>query len=174
MAREDARRGYPVRAVERMILLPPMPVCTSMRPILKISASLLLSGMVMLAQTNQFVGKWEMNVAKSKFSPGPGPKNETVTIGEDKVTVEGTEADGKSYSWSYKETPGAETPLEGMEGSVVEKISGNTVDHAWKTGKGESHGHGVISKDGKTMRYTNKGTNSEGKKRNDIYVFEKQ
>jgi hypothetical protein len=142
--------------------------------ILKFSASLLLSAVAMLAQSNPFIGKWEMSAAKSKFNPPPPLKSQTVTIGEDKVTVEGTDGTGKSFSWSYKVTPGAETPLEGIPGSVVETISGNTVDHEWKNPKGTSHGHGVISKDGKTMRYTDKGINSEGKKVNDLYVFEKQ
>jgi hypothetical protein len=48
------------------------------------------------------------------------------------------------------------------------------VNHTWKIGKGTQKGHGVISKDGKTMIYTLKGTNGDGKKVNDTSVYEKQ
>jgi hypothetical protein len=37
------------------------------------------------AQNDRFVGTWKLNVAKSKFSPGPPPKSATVTIAPDKV-----------------------------------------------------------------------------------------
>jgi hypothetical protein len=147
------------------------------RSILKISLLLALSGMAtfLLAQNNPFIGKWEMNTAKSKFNPPPAPKNETVTVGEETTTVEGVDGAGNSYKWSYKVTPGKETPIDGRENStVVEKLSGNTVDHVWTSGKYKSNGHGVLSKDGKTMRYTNKGMDSQGRPINDLYIFERQ
>ncbi len=39
------------------------------------------------AQNDRFLGTWKLNVAKSKFSPGPAAKAETVTIAQDKVSV---------------------------------------------------------------------------------------
>jgi len=32
------------------------------------------------AQSNPLVGTWKLNVAKSKFDPGPGPKSMTRTV----------------------------------------------------------------------------------------------
>lgn len=144
----------------------------------KTSVLLLLSvsATVLLAQTNdRFTGKWELNVSKSKFNPPPALKSETVTNENGKTTIEGITGDGQPFKWSFSPSPGVAAPVEGRENStVVEKISGNTIDHAWKMGQGKSHGHGVLSKDGKTLRYVNSGTNFEGHPIHNVYVFEKQ
>jgi hypothetical protein len=50
----------------------------------------------------------------------------------------------------------------------------NVVDHTWKMGKSNSKGHGVLSKDGKTMTYTIQGTDAEGKKFKNTEIYEKQ
>jgi hypothetical protein len=117
-----------------------------------------------------------LNPSKSKFDPPPPLKSETVTIEDGKTTVEGMTADGKAFKWSYSASNGATVPIEGREegATVEEKISGHTVDHTWKTGGSVTHGHGVVSKDGKTMKYVNTGTDSEGRKIHDVYLFEKQ
>jgi hypothetical protein len=145
----------------------------------KTSVLLLLlstSATVLLAQTNdRFAGKWELNVSKSKFKPPPALKNETVTNENGKTTIEGITGEGQPYKWSFNHSPGVAVPVEGRENStVVEKISGNTIDHSWKMGAGKSHGHGVLSKDGKTLKYVNDGTTFEGQAMHDVYVFEKQ
>ena len=51
------------------------------------------------------LGTWKLNVAKSKYSPGPAPKSSTVTyeaVGDAvKRTGEGIAADGKKTGFSY-------------------------------------------------------------------------
>ncbi|HEY6989877.1 MAG TPA: hypothetical protein VH369_15895, partial [Bryobacteraceae bacterium] len=85
------------------------------------------------------------------------------------------DADGKAITWSYNPTENTAVPIEGMENStVVEKLSGNTVDHTWKMGNGTETGRGVVSKNGKTMKYTLIGTNAQGQKVHGVYIFEKQ
>jgi len=87
------------------------------------------------------------------------------------------DADGKTINRSYNPAENTAVPIEGMENStVVEKISGNTVDHTWKMGNGTGTetGHGVVSKNGETTKYTLTGTNSQGQKVHGIYIFEKQ
>jgi hypothetical protein len=38
------------------------------------------------AQSDRFVGTWQLNLAKSKFTPGPPPKSGTFTFtGRDKI-----------------------------------------------------------------------------------------
>jgi hypothetical protein len=32
------------------------------------------------AQSDPFIGTWQLNLAKSKFSPGPGPKSATMNV----------------------------------------------------------------------------------------------
>lgn len=141
--------------------------------------ALLASTSILIAQTDQnspFTGTWKLNVAKSKVSPGPAPQSETVTITPDgKVSVETVEADGKNISWSYTPAENTAVPIEGMPNStVVSKQSGNTVDHTWKMGDGNETGHGVISKNGKTMKYTLTGTNAQGQPVHNVLIFEKQ
>jgi len=141
----------------------------------KILGLLILCALALVAADNPFVGTWKLNVAKSKFDPGPPLQSQTVTIGADnKVEVSGVDDKGQTINWSYTATPGTATITGMPDASVVETREGNTVDHTWKIGKGTQKGHGVISKDGKTMIYTLKGTNGDGKKVNDTSVYEKQ
>jgi hypothetical protein len=144
-----------------------------------LASSSLLASVVLAAQADQnspFTGTWKLNVAKSKISPGPAPKSETVTIVPGKkVSVETMNADGNTISWSYGPAENTAVPIEGMENStVMEKLSGNTVNHTWKMGNGTETGHGVVSKNGKTMKYTMTGTNAQGEKVHSVYFFEKQ
>src|ERR1700687_6459727 len=63
--------------------------------------TLTAAGMV-LAQSDPFVGTWKLDVAKSKYDPGPAPKSQTRTWdASGKVTVEGINAAGKKMSYGY-------------------------------------------------------------------------
>src|ERR1051325_11717955 len=57
------------------------------------------------AQANPFLGTWELNVAKSKHTPGPAPKQQTTmyeAAGDGiKVTTSGTDAAGNPISTSF-------------------------------------------------------------------------
>ncbi len=127
-------------------------------------------------QNNPFVGTWKLNVAKSKFDPGPPIKSETVTIESDgKVTVDEIGGDGQAETWSYTAVSGTEVPITGMQDSTVtETRSGNTVEHTWKFGKATSKGKGTLSKKGTVMTYTLDGTDDQGRHEHDVMIFEKQ
>jgi hypothetical protein len=141
----------------------------------RILIALLFVGAVALAADNPFVGTWKLNVAKSKFQGSPAPQSETVTIEADgKVTVTGTDNTGQAVNWSYTATGGTDTITGMPDSSVVEVRKDNMVDHTWKLGKGNSKGHGVLSKNGKTMTYSLQGTDAEGKKTKSTAIFEKQ
>ncbi len=128
------------------------------------------------SQNDAFIGTWKLNVAKSKFSPGPGAKSETVTITQDKVSVEAEDANGKTENWSYTPTEGSTANITGLENSSVmtKKVNDRTIEHTWKMGDSTMHGRAVLSKDGKTMRYTMTGTTRDGKPIHDVETFEKQ
>lgn len=140
--------------------------------------SLLFLGVLAMAADNPFVGTWKLDVSKSKFSPGPAPQSATLTIGADnnKVVFQAVDGKGQAENWSYTADLGGTSMVTGLgEGaSVTETRKGDTVDHIWKIGKGTENGHGVLSKDGKTMTYTLRGTNAEGEKVNNREVYEKQ
>jgi hypothetical protein len=60
---------------------------------------LILCALALAAADDPFVGTWKLNVAKSKFSPGPAPQSQTVTIGADnKVEVSGTDSEGQAVN----------------------------------------------------------------------------
>ena len=142
----------------------------------RILIALLFVGAVALAADDPFVGTWKLNVAKSKFQETAPPQSQTVTIDADgKVSVSGTDSKGQAVNWSYTATPGGTASITGIpDSSVMEVRKEKMVDHTWKMGKADSKGHGVISKDGKTMTYSIQGTDAEGKKFKNTEIYEKQ
>src|SRR4029077_1336260 len=59
----------------------------------------------LLAQGNTDIGLWKLNVAKSKYVPGPGPRSQTRTVVPQgigwKVTIEGVSGAGKTINYGY-------------------------------------------------------------------------
>ncbi|MGE5646742.1 MAG: hypothetical protein ACM336_13220 [Acidobacteriota bacterium] len=131
---------------------------------------------VAAAAGDLFVGTWKLNVAKSKFSPGPPPKSMTVTIEPGgKCSVQEVTADGKESSWGFTASGDTPATITGMENStVIEKRTERTVDHAWNMGGTAMTGHGVLSKNGKVMTYTLKGKNEKGEEVHNVEVYDKQ
>jgi hypothetical protein len=62
--------------------------------------TLLIAALVLsvVATADQHSGTWKMNPAKSKYSPGPTPKDVTVEVDSDengvRIDADGTNADG--------------------------------------------------------------------------------
>ena len=147
------------------------------RKLVKLVLLSLAMSLALVAADSQFTGTWKLNVAKSKFSPGPAPKSFTVTIQPDgKVAVEGVEASGEPISWSYTPNGDAPATITGLpDSSVIEKkIDDRNIEHTWKMNGGSSTGHGVLSKNGKTMKYTLTGTNAKGEAIHNVEIFERQ
>ena len=154
-------------------------------PTLALATVLAAFGVVHLAaQTaDPLVGTWELNIAKSKYSPGPAPKSETrtyVVAGQDiKATLKGVDAEGKptSAEWTVN-TDGKDRPATGfadLDALSLKRIDAFTVEFTQKkAGKVVGTGTRVISKDGKVMTITTKGTNAKGQAFNDVQVFEKR
>jgi len=121
-----------------------------------------------------FEGKWVFNAGKSNFSPGPFPKSETLTFANGTTTVEGVNGQGQSFLFSFTPVLGQAVHVNGGGDLTVEtKESGTTVEHTWSDSSGTSHGIGVISTDGKTMRYELTGARW-GNPVHEVSVFEKQ
>jgi hypothetical protein len=137
---------------------------------------LALGAMALVAAEDPFVGTWKLNVAKSKFEPGPGTKAATVTIAADgKVTVDETDAKDQTTTWSYIPSAKGVAMITGVpDSTVMETRKGNKVEHVWKFGNSNMKGHGEVAKDGKTMTYHMEGTDAEGKKTKSTEFYEKQ
>ncbi len=127
------------------------------------------------------VGKWTLNVAKSKFSPGPAPKSTMATISAGaayKVVVEAIAADGTKVNWEYSANfDGKPYPVKGNpDGDMViaKRVNATTVDSSYTLkGKPTTTNTRVVSADGKTMTVTSTGTNAQGQKINNVQVFER-
>jgi hypothetical protein len=128
------------------------------------------------------MGTWKLNEGKSKFAPGM-PKNKTVVYeaaGDNvKVTVDGTDADGKSThnEWTGK-FDGKDYPVTGDPSSDMrsyKKVDDRTMElTVKKDGKVTVSGRIVVSADGKTRTVTTSGTDAKGKKGKNAAVYDKQ
>ena len=127
-------------------------------------------------------GTWELNLAKSTFSPGPPPKSLTrtfeVTGADVKYTLKGIDAEGKptlvqfTAKYDGKDYPVTGSPdFDAISLKRVDAVS--TEATLKKGGKVVQTSTRVVSKDGKTLTLTVKGTNAKGQAVNNVTVFDK-
>jgi len=149
---------------------------------LMVTVSALVFGSIAHAADNQ-VGTWKLNVAKSKYSPGPALKEGTLTIEAEpngyKITVHGTSAEGSPIH--YEMSPkfdGKDYPMTGNPNAdmiSMKKIDDYTVETSSKKGgKPAISTRSVVSKDGKTRTSTQTGKNAKGQNVKNTLVYEKQ
>jgi hypothetical protein len=144
----------------------------------------LLGGAALAQTTDSQVGNWKLNVAKSKYSPGPAPKSastkiETVGAGT-KVIVDQTLADGTTRHYEFTAAyDGKDSPMIGNnpDADMVARtrINANTIQTVNKKGgKVTTTQTSTVSADGKTRTVTTKGVNAAGQTVNNVAVYEKQ
>jgi leucyl aminopeptidase (aminopeptidase T) len=131
-----------------------------------------------------FVGTWRLDVAKSKYSPGPAPKSQTVTCEASgqgyRITVKSEPASGAAQQWSFTTAlDGKDVPLTGNNPNVdmlaAKRIDANTLESVNKKGgKVVATQRNVVSADGKTWTVTTTGTDGQGQKVNNVAVLVKQ
>ena len=128
-------------------------------------------------------GTWVLNVAKSKFEPGPPLKSQTRTIKTEgdmqKQTIETVTADGKSNSTSSSyRMDGKDYPITGsveFDSVAAKQVDESTIDASLRrAGKAVATSSRTLSKDKKTMTVTTKGTNRAGQAMNNVMVFDRQ
>lgn len=128
-------------------------------------------------------GTWQLNVAKSKFDPGPALKSQMRTIETEgdmqKQTIETVAADGKTTSSrsSYR-LDGKDYPITGsadFDSVAVKQVDESKIDGTLKrAGKAAATTSRTLSKDKKTMTVTTKGTLSNGQAMHNVLVFDRQ
>jgi len=135
------------------------------------------------AQADSQVGVWHLNVAKSKYSPGPAPKSATTTIeaagAGTKVTVDQVMADGSKRHWEFTGNyDGKDSPVTGNNPDA-DAVARTRIDAATvqaiskKGGKVTLTQTSAVSTDGKTRTVTTKGVNAGGQQVNNVAVYEK-
>jgi hypothetical protein len=122
-------------------------------------------------------------VAKSKYSPGPAPRSNTMKLeasgqGE-KYTTEGVNAEGGRIAAQYTANfDGKDYPITGAPNAdtvSLKRIDARTTERTNKKGgKVTVIITSVVSQDGKTITNTVKGTNAEGQTVSNVTVWEKQ
>lgn len=146
------------------------------------ACAILLSSSAVLAADN-WLGTWKVDLAKSKYSPGPAPRSYTLkfeaTPGGIQFTGDGVGADGKAAQSKFlSRFDGQDVPYEGnpdADTASPRKVDDNSYDNPWKKGgKATITAKVVVSADGKTMTITQTGTNAKGEAVNNSIVYDKQ
>ena len=154
-------------------------------------------------ESDPLIGTWVLNIAKSTFSPGPAPQNESRTYilegqqtkmtakgvseprtyltvrQEIKATSKGMDANGtptvREWTIVYD---GKDRPITGDADADTVSLRRTSAFTAECTRKRAGHvvitDTGVISRDGTTMTITTHGINAKGQPIDDVLVFEKQ
>ena len=132
------------------------------------------------------VGTWKLNVAKSKFAPSTEAPTKELTevkreLGNDQVeiTETGTRTDGSKISakFTHPQKGGLVTDSSTPKGQMaVATVIGPSelYETVLQNGMQIEVYRVVVSKDGKTLTVTDKGTDAKGKPFENISVFDKQ
>ena len=138
------------------------------------------------AQADPLLGLWQLNVAKSKFSPGPAPRSQTLFVyaeGQNrKVTVVTIDAAGNpgvvvipQYIEDGQPYPVTATPAISYDANAITRVDAYTVNFSrTKVGRVVQAGTRVLSQDGKTLTFTTTGTDANGRQINNVAVYDKQ
>jgi len=127
-------------------------------------------------------GTWVLNLAKSKFDPGPPPKSQTRTMsveGDMHTTVieTVTAAGEKVSSRSTLRLDGKDYPVQGnrdIDTVAFKPVDANTAHGILKRdGKVVAEVTRTLSADGRTLTLKSKGTNPQGKPTNNVSVFDR-
>lgn len=146
-----------------------------------LSLALLGSGAAQAA--DNWVGTWKLNLAKSKYSPGPAPKSNVAKTeawdGGIKVVSDGVGADDKPTHTEFAaKFDGKDYAYKGStayDTIVVKRIDDNTYEASLKgKGKATMTSRNVVSKDGKTRTQTQTGTDAQGKAISNTVVWDRQ
>lgn len=140
-----------------------------------------MASVQVIAQANPLLGTWELNVAKSKYTGMPAPKEVTRTVEAEsdsvKYTYAGTAADGSPISYGFtvkydgKDYPMTGTAPGGVDMIAIKRINPNAYEATQKKdGKVVVNTKVEVSKDGKVTTVTTKSVDSTGY----VAVFEKQ
>ena len=140
-----------------------------------------------IAQVNpQRFGTWKLDVAKSKYSPGPAPKMQTrkeePSSDGIKVSVEGISGNGSKIAYSYTANYDGKDYAQkgigmpnGADMIALKRVDDQTIELTLKRkGKVVQNTRSVLSADGRTLTLTSTGTNPAGQPTTVVSVWTKQ
>jgi len=138
---------------------------------------------VAFAQGDLMTGSWTLNLAKSKYSPGPPPKSGIFKFEGDgqnkKNTTQGIDAEGKPtgsvflhiYDGKFHPTTGSAV----FDASAYTRVDAYTVIVTrTKAGSVVQIASQVVSRDGKELTVSTRGVGVGGQPINNVAVYDKQ
>ncbi len=130
------------------------------------------------------VGVWKVNLAKSKYSPGPAPKSSTITTtavagGGYKSVTETVPASGapikSEVTWAFD---GKAHPVTGNPNSTSQTYTkGDARNYTVAStvgGKASVTSKVTLAADGKSRTVTQTGTDAQGRAVNNMIFYDKQ
>jgi hypothetical protein len=157
--------------------------------------TLMLTGMALLglamatlpqlgfAHGSPLIGTWKLNLDKSKYSPGPPPRSNTLTLTQDgqniRDTNQGTDAQGNATGGvlmiNFDGQPHPSTGFPNFDAVALTRLDADTFIFArFKAGKLVATGTAVVSQDGKTETITSTGIDANGRPLASTTVYDKQ
>jgi hypothetical protein len=137
---------------------------------------------IAFAQTDPFLGTWQLNLAKSKYSPGPPPKSQSTNVQADgqihRLTITGIDAAGNPISVVFTRTfDGTPHPSKAADFDAVTITRADDytiIISRTRAGKLVQTATDVVSQDGKTLTTTTIGSNANGQPINIVGIHDKQ
>jgi len=133
---------------------------------------------------DNFLGTWTLNVAKSKYDPGPAPRSQTTILeavagGTTKERGDRVNADGSKTQWEWTaKFDGKDYPVKGdpdRDTVSLKKIDDNSIEVTnKKDGKVTNTMKIVVAKDGKSRTNEASFTNAKGVKVHNIIFFDRK
>jgi hypothetical protein len=147
--------------------------------------AVLIAAVALSAQSQESLfGTWKMDVAKSKYSPGPVPKSNIAKWeafqGGVKLTSDVVPAKGETQHWEVSgKFDGKDNPVKGnnpdADTAAFSKIDARTYEVVQKKGgKTTLTARIVVAADGKTRVTTVSGSDAQGQTVNNSMFYEKQ
>jgi hypothetical protein len=138
-----------------------------------------------IAQNQLFLGIWRVDVARSRYQPGPGPRSETLrfeTVGEGfKVSLDGVNEQGPYHSEGTGKFDGIDVPVVATPARQARftYAFSRIDDHTWDivikvNGERRILVHNVVSDDGRTMRGVSTAVTNQGQTTSQVVIYEKQ
>jgi hypothetical protein len=134
------------------------------------------------ADVDPLVGTWKLNLTKSTFRPGPGPKGQLRIYRRsddaEQLVSRGVGSDGKptlvQYTARYDGSDYHMTGSSGGDRIALKRIDALTTESIQKRdGQAAITAVRTISKDGKTLTVVTKGTTSKGEAIDATMVFDR-
>ena len=139
------------------------PILLAITAALSITAAPLIAHAVASApNSDPVVGTWRLNVARSRYVPGPAPRSETRTYEADgdaiKATIRRVLADGRAEVVTYTANFDNPAPVTGspqMDRILMQRIDAYTAESVLShAGRVFAVARRIIAPDGRTMTIT--------------------